>query len=198
MSDPIHQKISQFLDDDLNQLESLQLLNALQQQPHLQSTMQRYLLINQALKSRPVLAASEGFVAQIQQKLEQEPVYFLPRQSRISPPFFKKAALALAASVAAVAIILPVGMRVISINHTGVLNLAQQQAVKSTKQALLGAHPSDAGLLVSNNSGSSMRMYPVNQRFQDYLQAHNGSLYTTNGVENLQYRAQLASYGKGE
>lgn len=180
MTNPLHKKVSQFLDDDLSQSESLHLLTAMQQQPDLQATMHRYQLINQALRARPVPVADTTFSAQITQKLASEPVYLLP-QRRPKSQHYKTAALALAASITAAAIIIPVSMKI---------NTEQtRMALASTEQTY--------GKLIPAKSAQPLHLYPVNQRFQGYLQAHNGSLYT-NGAADLQYRTQLASYDQGE
>lgn len=185
MSDQINQKISQFLDDDLNDLESLQLLKAMQQQPHLQKTIQRYQLINQAVKSRPVLMADQHFADQIRQQLEQEPVYLLP-QRRLKANPYKAVALGLAASIAAIAFIAPTVTKLNVGNHYSTASVAQQKLDATSTQ-----------VLVANVQKQTMRMYPVNKRFQGYLLAHNDSLYT-NGAANFQNHTQLASYDQSK
>jgi sigma-E factor negative regulatory protein RseA len=187
MSDPFNQKISQYLDGDLNRRESLYLLTTLEQQPHLQATMQRYQLINQALKARPVITANTDFVAQLKQKLKEEPVYLLPRQPR--KRYYKTAALALAASLTAIAVIVPISMKINATYSASPVTLAQRSTPPTHT-------PANEALAV-NHTRQPLRIVPVNKRFQDYLQAHNGSLYT-NGATNFQYRPQLASYGGGE
>ncbi|NOT86009.1 MAG: sigma-E factor negative regulatory protein [Methylococcaceae bacterium] len=193
MSEPINQKISQFLDDDLNQSESLHLLTAMQQQPHLQATMQRYLLINQALKSKSIVVADVDFVAQIAQQLEQEPVYLLPKRRREARNY-KPVFLALAASISAMAIIVPITLKMNARHNVNPVALAQLQSEFSVDSP--ETIPTSGGYELPEPA-QPMRLYPVNKRFQDYLQAHNSSLYT-NDPANFQTRAQLASYGQGQ
>jgi sigma-E factor negative regulatory protein RseA len=196
MVDPLNQKISQYLDGDLDPAEVLQLLQAMQQQPHLNQTMQRYALINQAVKSRPVIMADAAFTVQLQEKLAQEPVYFLP-QHRRKIYFYPKAALALAASLMAVAVIVPIVKNLNARQSPAVFSGAQYPQMP-TKDTLMSANTLQSGLLANSPAKrQTTRLYPVNKRFQDYLQAHNGSLYM-NDPANFQYRAQVASYGRGE
>lgn len=190
MSDTLNQKISQYLDDDLDSSESLKLLQLMQQEPRHQATMQRYALINHALKTRPTLMADTNFSEQLHAKLASEPVYLLRQQAHRKNTYWKPA-LALAASLMAVAILVPVAKK-ISAEHSPepALAMAQLRPANIHNNAV-------RGMMVPQNAIPPTRMFPVNKRFQDYLQAHNGSLYT-NGAANFQYSAQLAGYGQGE
>lgn len=186
MSDSFNQKISQYLDNELSSTESFQLLQAMQQQPEHQETMQRYMLIKQALKARPALMAEADFSVKLRQQLAQEPTYLLP-QKRPKTHAWQKPILALAASFLAVAIIVPVVKKINTAHTTPTLAMVQTYQGSSLR----------GGMLMTPSNESVAHPYPVNKRFQDYLQAHNGSLYT-NGAANFQTRAQLAGYGREE
>lgn len=197
MTDPLNQKISQFLDDDLGASESLKLLRALENQPELKRTMQRYALINQALKTRPALMADASFSEQLQAKLAKEPVYLLPKR-RLRPPIYQKAALALAASLTAVAILVPTLNKNVDIPQLLAAFTpdlySSEPAAKNPQTALNTLHAEASSFLGAPNFA---RQYPVTNRFRNHLQAHNDSLYT-NGAANFQYNAQLTHYGQGE
>lgn len=173
MSKPYDQKISQFLDNDLERSEALQLLKAMQQQPELQAKLRRYALAQHAIKSSYVIAADNNFAARVRQSLEAEPAYLLvPQQPK--ERYKLATALALAASVAIMAIVIPFTVKTAMIEKSGSMQLSQQeQELDQTTQ--------------------QVRMYPVNRRFQDYLQAHNSSAYVS-GASNLQPYVKLAGY----
>lgn len=175
MTNQTNQKISQFLDDDLARDDALSLFKNMQHDRQLQTKMQRYLLAQEALRAKPVMMADNDFLDKVKQELESEPVYLMPRKQSVKP-LRKSSLLALAASIAALAIIIPVWTKSTLINPSAQMQLSQQQAVE--------AEPIER-----------VRVYPVNQRFQDYLQAHNGSLYT-NGTASSHVQTQLASYGQ--
>ncbi len=174
MTNQINQKISQYLDGDLDRSDAVQLLKTLQQDEQLQTKLQRYIVAQQALKSTPVMMAESDFLSKVRQELEHEPIHFQAKPRAVKPAH-KTPIWALAASVAALAVIVPAWMKATVVNPNASMLMVQEQP-KTTSE-----------------SSERVRVYPVNQRFQDYLQAHNGSLYT-NGAAKLQGQTQLASY----
>lgn len=173
MSEQINQKISQYLDRDLSRKDTLQLFQTMQQDEQVQAKLQRYLIAQQALKARPVIMADNDFLSKVKQELEHEPVYLQsPKPIQSS---HKTALLALAASIVAVAVIVPTWIKTTQTGPLGTMAMVQRS--------------DDADM----ESSDRVRVYPVNQRFQDYLQAHNGSLYT-NGTAKLKAHTHLASY----
>ena len=176
MTDQSHKQLSQYLDGDLEKSEALGLFRQMQNDPTLQEKLQRYLIAQQVLKSAPVVMASSDFLSKVKQGVESEPVYLMPRQSP-AKPMRKAAMLALAASLGAMAVIIPIWKKAAPNHSADQVYLSQQQT------------PVDADNL------QRVRTYPVNQRFHSYLQAHNGSLYT-NGTAIYQAQARLASFGQ--
>jgi len=61
----MNEKISRFLDDDLNHDETLCLLQAMKEQPELKDKLKRYAVISHALKTDDFLWISTDFATQI-------------------------------------------------------------------------------------------------------------------------------------
>lgn len=172
MSDELNQKISQFLDNELDPGQALMLLQKMRTQPELQDKMKRYEAISHALKTDVFVAAKSDFSARIHQQIQQEPSYLLPRGKP-----FKRAhkLMALAASIAIVAVITGRNPH----NGGGLkvdppLQIAQQQPEQP-----------------ANPAGE----YPLNKRINDYLQAHSSSVYTS-GESNSRPFARVTAYSQ--
>jgi sigma-E factor negative regulatory protein RseA len=169
MSDELNQKISQLLDNELDPGQALLLLQKMRTQPELQDKMKRYEAINHALKTDVFVAAQSDFSARIHQQIQQEPSYLLPRRK----PFKRtRNLMALAASIAIVAVIAERTMNTVPapLKVESTFQIAQQQ-------------PEPAG------------EYPLNKRINDYLQAHNSSVYTSGEANSLPF-ARVTSYSR--
>lgn len=175
MSEQLNQKISQYLDGDLDRNDALHLLKEMQVDTRLQSKLQRYLIAQQAIRATPSIMAEQDFLSKVQQGLQSEPVYFLPKAKSKINTLKKSSLLAVAASLVALTVMVPVWMKSTFVNPNASMMLSQEKTTDVTERS------------------EHVRMYPVNQRFQDYLQAHNGSLYTNGTTRNLA-QAQLAGY----
>lgn len=177
MNTEINQKISQFLDDELSPVELDNLLLKIKKQSALKKTMSRYQTMSEVLKKEHVILADTDFLNKIKQQVEQEPHHFLPQQpvKKERGYFWQKTGLALAASVACVAVIMsqqtgfqspPETQQIIAKNK--IEEPAVQQVAKKTK--------------------------PVqHQRLKAYLQAHNDDLYT-HGSLNTHPLARVTGY----
>ena len=102
MPEDLNQKISQFLDNELDHADALLLLQKMQSQPELQDKMNRYEAIGHALKTDVFLAVSSDFSAKIHQHIQQEAFHLLPQRKSYKRTY---KLMALAASVAIVAVI---------------------------------------------------------------------------------------------
>lgn len=174
MSNPNHQKIAQLVDNDLEPNEALALLKTMQQQPELQAKLRRYALAQHALKSNTVISAAPDFSQRLSQRLAEEPIHFLPQRAKSQQRYKLSSALAIAASIAIVAVFIPLTSKIASTEKAGALTVSQ-------------AAPEN------ELASQQMRMYPVNRRFQDYLQAHNSSAYVS-GASNIQTQVKLVEY----
>lgn len=177
MPEDFNQKISQFLDNELDDVHALSLLKKMQMQPELQDKLNRYEAISHAMKTDVFLLTRADFSTEIRQKVQQEPLYLLPQRKT-----FKRShkQIALAASIAIVAVI--AGRSMINMDQhskpASAIQLAQQQAPKQSVKP-----PVDANQV------------PLNKRINDYLQAHNSSVYA-NGESTLQPFTRVTAYNQ--
>jgi sigma-E factor negative regulatory protein RseA len=178
MPEDLNQKISQFLDNELDYVRALNLLKKMQLQSELQDKLNRYEAISHAMKTDVFLAAGPDFSARIRQQIQQEPVYLLPQHK----PFKRShKQIAVAASIAIVAVIAGRSMN----------DPDQHSKAASTVQVAQHQLPEQSSnpVVYANQAAQ----YPLNKRFNDYLQAHNGSVYT-NGEANFQPFARVTPY----
>jgi sigma-E factor negative regulatory protein RseA len=155
-----NQTISQFLDNDLDTDDALDLLQDMHKNPNLAETLSRYEAVSHALKTQEYIAIRPDFLSGISAQLENEPSYFLPaRKAKPKLAFaYNQKVLALAASVAMVAVLLVYGGKQLAqINQPAAMQTAKVQVEDP---------------------------YPLNKRINAYLQAHNNSVYTY-GETNL-------------
>jgi sigma-E factor negative regulatory protein RseA len=186
MHEDLNQKISQFLDNELDQDEALSILQKMQLQPDLKNKMIRYEAISHVLKTDMFLCPAPDFSTRINQQIQHEPFYLLPKTHQLNenkPLKRGNKMLALAASIVVVAIISAQG-----VNRSGnklktssTIQLAQQPVIEQSLAP--GANPQrDA-------------QYPINARINDYLQAHNTSVYT-NGEANFRPFARVSAHSQ--
>jgi sigma-E factor negative regulatory protein RseA len=154
MHEELNQKISQFIDNELNQPEALSLLISIRSIPELNRQYNNYQTISQALKTDAVIAVKQDFVASISKKLQHEPTYFLTQRYTVKNNFTH---LAIAASIIIVAIIIGYNMKV-----------SKQESYTTTDFQLTENKKNDkANQLAKALEG------PINQKINAYLQAHN-------------------------
>ena len=184
MSEDLNQKISQFLDNDLNHVEALNLLHKIQSQPELQDKLNRYEAISDAIKTDAFLLTKDDFSKNIRQQIQQEPAYLLPQhksfkrtQHKSFKPSHKQ--IAVAASIVIVAVIAGRSLNDQSSNSrsASILQVAQHQPTEQPSKTNQDAQ------------------HPLNKRINDYLQAHNSSVYT-NGEANFQPFAKVTAYSR--
>jgi sigma-E factor negative regulatory protein RseA len=178
MPEDLNQKISQFLDNELDHVQALNLFNKIKLQPELQDKLNRYEAISHAMKTDVFLLTKADFPTKIRQQIQKEPVYLLPQHK----PFkWSHKQIALAASIAIVAVVAGRGMN----------DMAQHSKVAATIQVAQHQQPEEPSHPVVNVNQAEQ--YPLNKRINDYLQAHNSSVYT-NGEANFQPFARVTAY----
>ncbi len=180
MTEDFNQKISQFLDNELDHVQALNLLNKIKLQPELQDKLNHYQAISYAMKTDDFLLTKADFLKNIQQQLQKEPIHFLPTQN--SPKWSHKQ-IALAASIAIVAVVAGHGM--INLNMDPRSKIASIIQVAQYPQSRKASEP----VAYANKA----KQYPLNKRINDYLQAHNSSVYT-NGEANFQPFTRVTAY----
>jgi sigma-E factor negative regulatory protein RseA len=184
MAEDLNPKISQFLDNELDHVNALSLLRKIQMQSELQDKLNRYEAISHAIKTDVFLLTQPDLATKIHQQIQKEPHYLLPQQRFQKEPLKSNHKhIAVAASLALVAVI--AGSNV---NRTdqhskaaSVIQVAQQQLPKQPSNPVVYANKTEH--------------YPLNKRINDYLQAHNSSVYT-NGEANFQPFARVTAYSQ--
>ena len=175
MHDDLNQKISQLLDNELNQDETLDILQKIQADSELINKMNRYEAISHVLKTDVFLYPSPDFSAKVNEQIQNEPFYLLPRNHVLAQkkPFTRNNKIvALAASLTVIAIISTQDIN-FSDNKTkpsSVIQLAEQKTAATSSK--------ESAALRKNEQ------YPLNARINDYLQAHNNSVYTSGEATN--------------
>ena len=166
MPEDLNLQISQFLDNELDHVDALYLLKKMQSKPELQDKLNRYAMISHAMKTDDFLLLKADFSTKIHQKIQQEPIYFLPQYQS-----FKRShkQLAVAASLVIVAVVAGRSMMDFkkSVNAVAVIQVAQNKCPEQL------------------NKPVEATQYRHNQQINDYLQAHNSSVYT-NGKADFQ------------
>jgi sigma-E factor negative regulatory protein RseA len=180
MSEDFNQKISQFLDNELDHNQALNLLNKIKLQPELQDKLNHYQSISNAIKTGDFILAKDDFLTKIQEQLHKEPIHFFPSQNSSK---WSHKQIALAASIAIIAVIAGNGM----------LNLDLHSKIASNIQVAQYPQPQKASVPVAYANKS--KQYPLNKRINDYLQAHNSSVYT-NGEANFQPFTRVTAYSQ--
>ncbi len=181
MHDEINQKVSQFIDDELPHHEALQLLTEIKKQPELDARLQRYEMASAILKNHSPNSISNDFASKISQAVEQEVIYFLPKKTTKS--IYLKSALAVAAGVAGVAVL-------VTNNVPKLMDIQQEPYVIAENVANQPIPP------VRKESVKVIYSKPtaIDHRFNSYLQAHRGNLYTIDS--GAQTYAKLVGYGQ--
>ena len=175
MNDVLNQKLSQFIDNELEPKERLAFQKELLRNSDLQARLKRYQLIGTAIKSTSTIEINAAFSDLVKERLEQEPIYFLPQQ-KTGAKRYKQ--LAIAASLTAVAVVSAYSVR-----------FTQQQSQQPTMQ--LAQNP----VAPSSHAPSTTFEYPINKQISDYLQAHNDSL-KENPDSIYQPYTRLSSYNQ--
>lgn len=181
MNDELNQHISQFFDDELDNKVALNLLQKMQANPDLKDTLNRYATISHALKTDEFLPVSSDFSAKIARQIEHEAIYLLPPRKSAKRNY---KITALAASVAIVAVLASRGLNntvtPVETAATSQLAQAQQTPAKKIDQPVNTTQPEP---------------YPLNARINDYLQAHNSSVYTDDQTD-IRPLGKLTAYSQ--
>jgi len=178
MTTEINQKISQFLDDELDHACLDELLLKIKQQPELKDKIRRYQMMTQAMTLDSAVIANVDFVTNIGQQLDKEPHHLLPIRTvkKAQNRFWQKTSLAVAATVACIAVILSQSEPL-------------QQTLPSPQLAKADTQVIEVPVQLASTKPTQ------HERLKAYLQAHNDDLYT-HGSLNMQPLVRVASYGQ--
>jgi len=181
MNNNLKQQISEFLDDELNSPAALRLLSEALEDAQILTTLNRYATIRQAIKNDRLLISGGSFLQNVSAQIQQEPAYLLPNRKPQTARHRRYRSLALAASIAIVAVLgtqIPDQAVTTDLSDTG-LAVADLPA-DQTKTGLETAKPEQT---------------PLNQRIYDYLQAHNSGLYAS-GDPTSQPTVKVTAYSE--
>lgn len=191
MHEEMNEKISRLIDGDLEHGEMIDILKQIQSDESLRLKLCRYQDIGQSLKTDAFYHVSTDFSRKISQQIQQEPTYFLPQikprqddQPQTQPMQFNRKWWAVAASTVAAAVLVGQGLR-----H----NPQPMQVGPANVSAMTTAQQTLPASLNQNKDPKQAQRQPKNAQFNDYLQAHNSSVYT-NGEANFQPYARVATY----
>lgn len=177
MNEELKQQVSDFLDNELDHAAALHLLEKIRNDQALSDTFNRYALIGEALKNNQILPITSDFTAKISARIGQEPHYLIPKRK---PSKYHRQVWAVAASIAVVAVITSQNLDKHAPDSSGTsIQLAQQMP------------PPKNAPTARNNSQTEQ--YPLNARINDYLQAHNSSIYS-NGQAEFRPLAKVTAY----
>lgn len=160
-----HEKLSLFIDNQLDVDQSLRLLKSVQNDADLQAKLKRYALISQAIKGESCVATSSSFVERIHEEIRKEPTYLIPNRKPALD--WKKTAWAVAASIL-------LGASVVSF-------ITVEKLTKPFGSVQTVSH-----LSVQSRPDS-------NAKFKEYLQDHDNVWYVNNTVDAQPY-ARVAGF----
>lgn len=182
MQEEVNQKISQLVDGELKHNEALDLLKKIRSDELLKCKMRRYQTISQVLKTDEACQVKADFSDKIFRQIQQEPIYLLPQKQSLSRWAGRTKLYAVAASTIAVAVLVGQNFRNFSprISPTLSATTFSQQSPSPNTLAQIR---------------KQQKRQPLNAQFNDYLQAHNNSVYT-NGEATFQPYAKVTSYGR--
>ena len=190
MYDEINENISRLVDGDLGHNETLDLLKKIQSDDVLKHKMCRFQAISQALKTEQFYQVSTDFSHKVFQAIQQEPAYLMPQlkpKTLTAPPANKasrRKLYAVAASSLVAAVLVGQELREKPISNT-----------VETVSASAMPHQSLPTALAQSGPAKQRKSPPLSAQFNDYLQAHNNSVYT-NGEANFHPYAKVAAYGR--
>lgn len=186
MHNEANQKISMFIDEELDYRESVELLKKFKSDEAVKAKMRRYQVISHVIKTEEYFPLSADFTDKISAQIQQEPVYLLPVASQPQTNQRKKLYAIAASTIAAVVL---VGKSINNQPSTAYPALSSSSTVAPQQLAAIPVDKPEVKVRPDNNR------LPANARFNDYLRAHNGSIYTS-GEVSIQPYARVAAFGK--
>lgn len=191
MPENLNQKVSQFIDNELDEVEALYLLKKIKSKPELLSKLNRYQAISQVIKGDIGLAPEADFVNKISFQIQQEPTYLLPTTHVEKFNYKKPAAIAASLFIAAIFAGHSVTDRAQPTQAISTLQVADNKAVKKqeTKNEVT------VSSIIAPKTIAKVNENPLNKQISEYLQAHNGNL-DTNNESGFQPYARVSSYNQ--
>lgn len=179
LNNDVDEKLSLFVDGELDYSETLHLLKRVNSDENLKKRLLRYQAIGLTMQTEQYQPLRLDFSEAISQQIKQEPAYLLPVNKPATMP--RRRLMAIAASTIAAAVLVGEAVRM---NYTADQSNLTVAKVSPPKPAMVAANMGTA---------PDPAKPPKTAQFNDYLQAHNASIYTT-GEANFRPYAKVASY----
>ncbi len=181
MSDELREKLSALVDGELDDVEAVELLDRMSHETALKEVWQRYHLVSDALRNHLPPVASVDLVERVRHAIGTEPIPIrAPRQAR-APAWKPLAGLALAASVAVVAVL---GFR-------GFSDVDGEAVIERMVQR----NPAPAGVKPSAGLWWNVDRPDVEERLNAYLVNH--SEHTGSTMRGMLPYARIVAYDAG-
>jgi len=188
MANDRRENVSALVDDEVRGAELRSLLDDLRQDSELQGCWSRYHLVSDALHANLSLADATRLSERVWAALEDEPTVLAPRRNTRLPPLTKQVAgLAIAASVAAIAIF-------------SVQSLAPKPAtdpfnaqVAQVAQVVPPTMPGNLAHLAAATEPSPAQRAAMRDNLNPYLVNHN-EYSVSSGMQGVLPYARIVSY----
>lgn len=196
MNTEINQKISSFLDGELDSFEEEKLLLKISKDSQLINKLNRYQTVNHSLKHDDLVIVNDGFLDKIKQEIEQEPHFFLPKQKNKKRQlgFWQKTSVAIAASTVIAAVLVSQKIELPSniLQPNG--SLIAQQLIEPVKPKPVVIVKVQENVVESELAKGLKELQQglQHERLKTYLQAHSDNLYTYDSL-NFQPYARVVS-----
>ncbi|MDD4915114.1 MAG: sigma-E factor negative regulatory protein [Methylococcales bacterium] len=172
MQEQFNEKISLLIDDQLGKDQALALLRKLHGDEELKSKLQRYQVLSLVLKHQQCPPPHNGLADKIRQQIQHEPSFLLPaRKPAIRAVNWRRTSLAVAASIM----------------------LAMIWAANKIEKPDTAYGQAQFALALPLPSQQQLRHDPVDDHFNDLLQAHDNSVYV-NHVRQAQPYARVVGF----
>jgi len=207
MNTEINQKISSFLDNDLNSYDEEKLLLKISKDPELINKLARYQTVKHVLKQDNFATVKPGFLDNIKQKIDQEPHFLLPKQKVKKRQFglWQKTSVAMAACTVLAVVLVSQNSELNRENNIVPDALATSGFSSVVSQQVVVAKPIQAktqkldldkttilGDEVEYQLASDYKKIQ-HERLKVYLQAHSDNSYAYEDSVNIQPFASVVS-----
>ena len=170
IDETMKKKLCLLLDEDADQSEGLGLLRQIERNPDAREQYRRYCIASHVLRSGPALIPDRGFADRVSAALAEEPTILAPAPVRKRPLSEKAVTVALAASIAMMAVLVA-------------KSLQDYSPLKGRELLAL------SDLMGSNVQSTQAAMTP---EFRDYLVSHYETAYLS-GVHGMLPAVRLVS-----
>ncbi len=192
MNDEIREQLSALADDELNEVEQPLLLGRLQRDAGLRACLGRYQLIGEVMRGTGA-TATLGVAERVQQALADDQMPVNARVSAKTALWKPVAGLAVAASVALVAVLTVTSVNTPPENHVPVLATADPEPVAAPVPGSAATRVSDAG-----TDQRWDRLDPsIDKRLSGYLVNHN-EYAASHGVQGVMPYVRIVGHDTGE